>query len=245
MKVWKKIVIVNLVVTLVIMGFFIWIGLHGLYVEDIKLDHYEKYQKLQSIYGPYDPGPFWDDYIVIQIDVYLRFGTIDDYAGYPFGYDGYPTGIIPERELFEYIEVYGKAKNNSYILLDNRTKDDSCFKHYYNYDYYEKEEFIVGLQYKNITECPLLLTNPHYERVDTIAWSGINVTKYDGDIYAVAYFNKPIYVKQVFVAYGYITEQIYQGLYYSAIAFVIIWILAFIIWVITHNVISFVKWLKR
>jgi len=251
MKIWKKILIVNLAVLLAIMGFFVWLASFGFNVEVEEFDHYEGYQKLmRTTYGPYIATIFQgitDDYdeVAVRVEVYLYYDIVDN-PKHSSQYGGWPQGKMSEGFWINYVEVYGKAVNGSYILLDNRSRTtDRQIDPYYEWlsPYDNKHEFTVCIwsgYRKDIIECPLLMENPRYE-----IFESQNVIKYDADVYIVAYFDKPVYVKKTYTAYGYVAEQIYDGLYYSSIATVIIWALTFIVWVITRNVTGFVKWLKR
>jgi hypothetical protein len=237
MKIWKKILIINLLITLAIMSFFTCTALPYLsgVTENVE---YQKYQK---------PLPLCcaiaEEYIVVK---YAR-------AGEPLKFIVRIGVPINESDLgysgegwIDYVEVYGTATNNSYTLLANCSREEvdriSCWG---DYDYnrscylslYQGYGFEVYIHYENKTECPLLLMNPHNTTDDSII--------YDVDVYAAGYYTKIIRTYHNITRYDILISHLGHGLLYSAIAFVVIWILVFLVWAIAYHIISFIKWLKR
>lgn len=240
MKIWKKILVVNLVITLVIMSFFICVALPWLHVQVERLE-YQKYQKTLALRLAYA-----DEYLSdielstgIKIKLTVRIEVLTNNVNAP--YPQYKND--EDADHLKYVEVYGKTIDNSYILLANGTGSQIrqpmvCS---YNGSSYDGDTFGINEYYENKTECPLLLTNP---RNGSDAYG--RLIRYDIDAYAVGNYGKYVTVGyDDVICYGYLIECIYRGLLYSAVAFAIVWILVFIVWVIAYHVIGFVKWLKR
>jgi hypothetical protein len=231
MKIWKKILIVNLVVTLAIMSFFIYRALSYLHGKEVKVE-YQKYQKTLALWLTYA-----DEHLSTgSIGVVIVVLTNDVYAPRPqYKYD-------EDFDWLKYVEVYGETIDNSYILLANGSGSEIRQAVFcgYNGSIYDGNEFNVNINYENKTECPLILTNP---RNGSDAQG--RLIRYDIDVYAVGYYSKPIYTYYDVMRYDILIINIYYGLFYSAIAFILVWVIAFIVWIVAYNIIGFVKWLKR
>jgi hypothetical protein len=65
------------------------------------------------------------------------------------------------------------------------------------------------------------------------------------DAYAIGYYNKTEITYYDVIRFSLLITQLGYGLLFSAIAFVVVWVLVFIVWVIAYHIIGFIEWLKR
>ena len=323
MKIWKKIVIINLIITLAIMSFFTCTALpylHGV-TENVE---YQEYQKPLPICCAIAEAEEYSEPLKFRVHIGVPINESD------LGYSG--------KGWVDYVEVYGKVTNNSYILLANYSRGQaeriSCWmanhSEYVGYGYeFNREYDNNSYNFKPLTisstynyshpifqgnyvfdipdECwqdyqngydkvyvndygyavmvvkesdreYLNFTGYYYEKTDSrvyvydstkmdwILRPDENGTSYDGyfplvifrafvrtnlyynyhtlDVYAIGYFTKIEITYYDVICYGYLISQLEQGLLFSAIAFVVVWVLVFIVWVIAYHIIGFIKWLK-